>query len=152
MGVEIEVKYLVRDESWRDEATAPARFEQGYVASAEDRTVRVRIAGDSAWLTLKFGQGRSRAEFEYPIPADEASELLEHARGRVIRKTRWRVVHDGDAWEVDEFDGDLAGLVTAELELEEEGQQYALPPWLGEDVTGRAEYLNSTLARVGLPR
>ncbi len=152
MGVEIEVKHLVDGESWRAEATTPVRMAQGYVASAPDRTVRVRVAGDVAWLTLKFGTGMTRAEFEYEIPVDDARELLGHAPSTVLDKTRWHVAHDGDDWTIDEFHGELAGLVLAELELGAEDQKFSLPTWVGEDVTSRPEYLNSSLAAHGLPR
>ncbi|MDN4482090.1 CYTH domain-containing protein [Demequina lignilytica] len=152
MGVEIEVKHLVADEGWRLVATDPVRMAQGYVAAAEDRTVRVRIGGDRAWLTLKFGTGMSRAEFEYVIPADDARELLDQAVGTVLDKTRWHVAHAGRTWEVDEFHGALEGLVLAELELDAEDDDFDLPPWIGEDVTGRPEYLNSSLSTRGMPR
>ncbi|WP_062378092.1 CYTH domain-containing protein [Demequina pelophila] len=152
MGIEIEVKHLVRDESWRDAATGSARMAQGYVASGDMRTVRVRIADSEAWLTLKFGGGKARGEFEYAIPVEDARALLAHAEGTVIDKTRWYVPFEGHTWEVDEFHGDLAGLVTAELELESEDEDFPLPPWVGDDVTGRPEYLNSSLAANGLPR
>lgn len=152
MGVEIEVKYLVADGSWREAATAGQQFLQGYIAASEDRTVRVRVAGEQAWLTLKFGQGLARGEYEYEIPVEDAKELLTHAVGTVIRKTRWQVTHDGDPWTVDEFEGDLDGLVLAELELGAVDQAFTVPAWAGEDVTHRPEYLNSTLAREGRPR
>lgn len=152
MGVEIEVKHLVADDGWRAVATAPVRMTQGYVAVGEDRTVRVRITAATAWLTLKFGTGLARGEFEYEIPADDARDLLAQAVGTVLDKTRWQVAHDGDRWTVDEFHGDLAGLVLAELELDAADQAFTLPPWIGEDVTRRPEYLNSSLATRGLPR
>lgn len=152
MGVEIEVKHLVADEGWRLLATDPVRMTQGYVVAGEDRTVRVRLAGEAARLTLKFGTGMSRAEFEYDLPVEDARELLGQAVGTVLDKTRWHVVHAGFTWEVDEFHGGLEGLVLAELELDSEDQAFDLPPWIGEDVTGRPEYLNSSLSTRGLPR
>ena len=152
MGVEIEVKHLVADDGWRLLATDPVRMAQGYLAVAPDRTVRVRITDATAWVTLKFGVGMSRAEFEYEVPADDAREMLVHAVGTALDKTRWHVDHAGDGWTVDEFHGALSGLVLAELELESEDQTFPLPPWVGEDVTARPEYLNSSLSTRGLPR
>ena len=152
MGVEIEVKHLVADEGWRLLATDPVRMAQGYVAVGDDRTVRVRITDATAWITLKFGVGMSRGEFEYEVPVDDAREMMAQAVGTALDKTRWHVAHDGDDWTVDEFHGDLAGLVLAELELRSEDQRFERPPWLGEDVTDRPEYLNSSLSTRGLPR
>ncbi len=151
MGREIEVKHLVAHDGWRSSAERPMRLAQGYVAVADRTSVRVRVAGDRAWLTVKVGAGMSRGEYEYAIPVEDAQELLAHAVGTVIDKTRWHVRHDGAEWTVDEFEGALSGLLLAELELDSEDSRYAVPDWAGEDVTGRPEYLNSSLSIRGLP-
>jgi adenylate cyclase len=121
---------------------------QAYLASTPPRTVRVRVTGDQAWLTIKgASRGAVRAEFEYPIPADEAASLLALAETGIVEKTRYRVAHGGRSWEVDVFAGENAPLVMAEIELEREDAEVALPRWVGEEVTGRPEFQNSQLAQ-----
>ena len=145
MGVEIERKFLVVGDGWRQGEGLP--YAQGYLNRDGQRTVRVRIAGDRAFLTVKgANSGATRAEFEYEIPKADAEQLLHLCDGAVVRKTRRLIEHAGHAWEVDEFEGDNAGLVVAELELESEDQPYARPDWLGREVTGDARYYNSSLA------
>ncbi len=125
---------------------------QFYVASARDRSIRVRISGDGARLTLKFGTAaKARDEFEYAIPIDQAREMEAFAVGRPIDKTRHLVRHLGRLFEVDEFHGALHGLVVAELETEEDVADTDLPAWLGREVTGDPAYLNASLATNGLP-
>jgi adenylate cyclase len=145
MGIEIERKFLVTGDGWRQgEGT---RYSQGYLNRDARRTVRVRIAGEHAFLTVKgVSTGATRSEFEYAIPASDARQLLRLADGPVIEKIRRIVVHAGSRWEVDEFFGDNAGLVVAELELESEDQAFARPDWLGREVTDDARYYNSNLA------
>ena len=148
MPQEIERKFLLKNDGWRAQAHRSQRMSQGYLASGGRVSVRVRIAGDEAWLNMKTGRvGASRQEYEYAIPADEARELLALADGPLIDKTRHYVEHDGMTWEVDEFHGDNAGLVVAELELESEGQRFATPSWLGKEVTMHARYYNSRLVQ-----
>lgn len=145
MATEIERKFLVQGTSWRQGAGVP--FSQGYLNRDKERTVRVRIAGDKAFLTIKgVSRGASRAEFEYEIPVADAGQLLKLSDGPLVEKTRYLVVHDGATWEVDEFRGENAGLVVAEIELTSEGQPFTRPPWLGEEVTQDSRYLNSSLA------
>jgi CYTH domain-containing protein len=145
MGIEIERKFLVVGNGWRQgEGT---RYSQGYLNRDAQRTVRVRIAGEHAFLTVKgISKGATRSEFEYAIPIDDARQLLELADGPVIEKVRRIVEHEGSRWEVDEFFGDNAGLVVAELELESEAQAFERPQWLGREVTGDSRYYNSNLA------
>lgn len=148
MTIEIERKFLVRDESWRTLAQgAPLR--QGYLNSHPDRTVRVRIEGSSAMLTIKSRTvGATRGEWEYPIPLDEATQLLDRVCERpIIDKTRYRIMHQGMLWEVDEFHGDNAGLVVAEIELATEDQPFDKPDWVGEEVTHDSRYFNASLLR-----
>lgn len=147
MGLEIERKFLVVGDSWRD-GSGGERLVQGYLARGGACTVRVRIAGaDSAWLTLKGRTaGISREEFEYPIPPAEARELLALCDGPLIEKTRHRVLHAGYWWEIDVFHGANAGLVVAEVELADESESPDPPPWVGREVSGEARYFNSRLS------
>ena len=145
MGIEIERKFLVVGDDWRD---APARpYAQGYLNRDKRRTVRVRIVEDQAWLTIKGANaGATRAEFEYAIPVADAEQLLALCDGPLVRKLRRVVVHEGSTWEIDEFQGDNAGLVVAEIELRSEDEAFAAPAWLGAEVTHDARYFNSSLA------
>src|SRR6478736_10205607 len=145
MGIEIERKFLVTGDGWRQ--GAGLAYAQGYLNRDPQRTVRVRIAGGMAFLTVKgASKGATRAEFEYAIPVDDAAQLLELSDGPVVRKVRRVIEHAGSTWEVDEFEGDNAGLVLAEVELQSEDQAYAKPDWLGREVTGDPRYYNSSLA------
>lgn len=146
MAVEIERKFLVIGDEWR---TAPAVFySQGYLSSDKARTVRVRIAGEQAFLTIKgLTQGISRAEFEYAIPLADARELLTLCEQPLIEKYRRRINSDDLVWEVDEFVGDNQGLVVAEVELPSEHTQFRKPEWVGQEVTGELRYYNSHLVR-----
>jgi len=146
MPQEIERKFLPSDDSWRALAHRKQRMTQGYLASGGRVSVRVRIAGDDARLNMKAGGlVASRQEYEYAIPLDEARELLALADGPLIDKTRHYVVHGGMTWEVDEFHGDNAGLVVAEVELAREDEEFSLPPWLGVEVTALRRYYNVCL-------
>lgn len=148
MSVEIERKFLVRGDAWKALARGVA-MRQGYLSTHPDRTVRVRIEGESATLTIKGRtQGFSRGEWEYAIPLADAEALLNDVCERpLIEKTRMRIVHEGMTWEVDEFFGDNLGLVVAEIELESETQAFTRPDWLGEEVTGDVRYFNSSLLK-----
>lgn len=145
MGTEIERKFLVTGTDWR---TADGqRIVQGYLNRDKQRTVRVRIAGAQAFLTIKgMTSGATRAEFEYAIPLADAEALLALCDGPLIDKIRHRVDHEGLVWEVDEFFGDNAGLVVAEVELSSEDQAVALPSWVTTEVTADSRYFNSSLA------
>ena len=147
MGIEIERKFLVVGDDWRHAPAVP--YAQGYLNRAKERTVRVRVVQDAAWLTIKGASaGATRAEFEYPIPVADARELLALCDGPLVRKTRRVVVHAGATWEIDEFEGDNAGLVVAEIELPSEDAAFEPPPWLGAEVTHDPRYFNSSLATV----
>lgn len=150
MAVETERKFLVEGDSWREGAVAlPIR--QGYLCHGDDdhAAVRVRIFGDDAFLTIKGGkQGASRLEYEYPIPPADAEELLEKLCHRpLIEKVRHTLQYGGLEWTIDVFEGDNAGLVLAEVELDRADQPLDLPPWAGREVTDDARYLNVNLAR-----
>ena len=149
MAQEIERKFLVRDDRWRDQADAGEQLVQGYLASSSALTVRVRIRGRAAWLTLKgASSGISRSEFEYPIPlADAKAMLAEFALGPVIDKVRHRVPCAGHLWEVDVFAGENAGLILAEVELARADETFEHPPWVGSEVSADPRYYNVNLAR-----
>lgn len=147
MGIEIERKFLVGGDGWRRQAASQTRFSQGYLCRDPARTVRVRIAGDAAFLTIKGATtGATRAEFEYAVPLADAQQLLAMCDGPVVEKVRHLCPFEGMTWEVDEFLGANAGLVVAEIELDTEGQAFARPAWLGAEVTGDARYVNANLA------
>lgn len=148
MAKEIERKFLVRGEAWRSAVASKSALKQGYVASMDDRSVRIRILDEkTARLTMKIGRGTlTRDEFEYEIPVSDADELLENAIGIVIEKTRYRVPYEGFVWEVDVFAGAHRGLIIAEVEMEAETDSPPLPAWLGREVTGDFRYSNQALA------
>jgi len=146
MGVEIERKFLVTGEAWR--SAEAVYYCQGYLSRAKERTVRVRIAGDSAFLTIKgAAQGISRVEFEYSIPIADARQLLTLCEQPLIEKTRRKIPFAGFVWEVDEFLGDNLGLVVAEIELPREDAEFVRPDWVGEEVTYDPRYFNANLGR-----
>lgn len=148
MSIEIERKFLVHGDGWKAQGKGVA-MRQGYLNTHPDRTVRVRIEGDTATMTIKGRtQGFSRGEWEYAIPMTDAEDLLNDVCERpLIEKMRTRIAHEGMVWEVDEFSGDNEGLIVAEIELESETQTFARPDWLGEEVTGDARYFNSSLLK-----
>jgi adenylate cyclase len=145
MGKEIERKFLVDGTGWR---TGPGvEYRQGYLSSVKERTVRVRRAGEKAYLTVKgVNVGSSRSEYEYEIPVLDAKEMLEQLCPRpLVEKRRYRVEHAGLTWEIDEFSGENAGLVLAEVELTSEELEIQRPPWVGKEVTGDRRYFNAHL-------
>ncbi|PZU29764.1 MAG: CYTH domain protein [Stenotrophomonas sp.] len=154
MGIEIERKFLVTSDDWRAAAHAVIPMAQGYIndtaamdSGAQKASVRVRIQGDEAYLNIKSRElGHTRQEFEYPVPVNEARELLALCVGGLIDKRRHLVQHGGLLWEVDEFLGDNAGLVVAEVELESADQVFAKPDWAGAEVTDELRYYNLALA------
>ncbi|MBX4957737.1 CYTH domain-containing protein [Rhizobium lentis] len=148
MAKEIERKFLVRSDGWRSAVETRSVLRQGYIASMDDRSVRVRVLDSrKARLTIKIGRSAiTRDEFEYDIPVADAEELLQNAIGIVIEKTRYRVPHKGFVWEVDVFAGAHRGLVIAEVEMTSETDDPGLPSWLGREVTGDARYSNQALA------
>ena len=150
MGIEIERKFLVTGEAWRGRVRgAGMAMRQGYLAAggASAPGVRVRLAGDQAWLTVKGPGGLVRAEFEYPIPVEDARGMLALCIAPIIEKTRFEVPHSGHLWIVDVFHGPahLAGLVLAEIEMDSADASPPLPDWLGAEVTGDARYSNAAL-------
>ena len=147
MGREIERKFLVATEAWRAGVVAVDSLRQGYLCTDPERTVRVRLAGEKAWLTIKGrAHGPSRAEFEYRIPIADVQELLQMCLSPLVEKTRHRVPFGGRTWEVDVFAGANRGLVLAEVELDAAEAAVTLPSWLGKEVTDDHRYANANLA------
>ncbi len=146
MAVEVERKFLVKNDAWRAGARA-CRIRQGYLCLGEDATVRIRCADDDAFITVKSKtEGISRAEFEYAIPLADAEHMLVHLCAQpIIVKTRYALEFAGKIWTVDVFEAANAGLVVAEVELLHPDERIALPPWAGEEVTDDPRYRNSSL-------
>jgi len=146
MSREIERKYLVVGDAWRFLGTA-TEIRQGYLSTVKERTVRVRVVGDAAYLTIKgITRGATRTEFEYPIPVSDADEMLDELCERpLIEKTRHVVISAGMVWEIDEFAGVNDGLTIAEVELEREDQPFEIPDWVGDEVTADPRYFNANL-------
>jgi len=149
MPVEIERKFLVRGDHWRDQVESHAHIMQGYLSQEPSLTVRVRVKGDKAFLTIKGGsRGLSRSEYEYPIPVHEAEEMLNNLTVLPpIDKVRHHLRVGDHVWEVDVFAGENAGLVVAEVELSAEDESFVLPDWAGEEVSEDPRYLNVNLAK-----
>lgn len=144
MGIEIERKFLVRGDY---QAGEPTLYRQGYLCREPKRTVRVRIAGYEAWLTVKsLSNGTTRQEYEYAIPVTDAEEMLLLCDGPLIEKYRWKIQHGDHLWEVDEFLGENAGLVVAEIELQSAGETFRKPDWVGKEVSDESRYFNSCLS------
>lgn len=149
MAVEIERKFLLRNDDWRPQVRGSAVIRQGYFCRTPLLRARIRIYGDKGFITLKSEPGtRSRHEFEYEIPQADAAEIIRRfSIEPLVTKTRHDVDHAGLRWAVDVFTGPNHGLVLAEVELEHEDQPVPLPDWVGEEVTGDRRYGNSNLAR-----
>jgi len=149
MATEIERKYLVKSMDWKAQADMGTRFLQGYLANTEKAAIRVRMAGEQAWLTLKSARaGISRLEFEYSLPVADAKQMLqEFCHGQVIHKTRYRLPLNSHIWEIDVFHDANEGLVLAEIELENEQESFALPGWIGQEVSADIRYYNAYLSQ-----
>lgn len=146
MGYEIEHKYLVVNDSYREMADGKVEIRQGYLNRNPDRTVRVRTMGTKGFLTVKSrNHGAKRLEFEYEIPFHDAREILKIAEPGIVEKTRWMVPFGGLIWEVDEFGGSQKGVTVAEVEIPDDGITYEKPPFIGEDITGDPAYYNSNM-------
>jgi adenylate cyclase len=147
MATEIERKFLITNDSWRKDAEQGIQMIQGYMGSNEKSSIRIRVNGDSANLNIKSKTiGVQRSEYDYPIPLDEAKEILESLCDKpFIEKTRFHVMHDGHKWEVDEFFGDNKGLIVAELELDSVDERFTQPDWLGKEVSDDPRYYNICL-------
>jgi len=146
MGEEIERKFLVSGDAWRETAEG-TRYRQGFVSTEPERTVRVRVAGPRGSITVKGKNvGPRRAEFEYEIPVDDAERMLDTLCKRpLIEKIRYRVMVSSHTWEIDVFEGDNVGLVVAEIELRSEDEAFEKAEWVGAEVTDDPRYFNSNL-------
>ncbi|MBD3670402.1 MAG: CYTH domain-containing protein [Gammaproteobacteria bacterium] len=149
MATEIERKFLLLDESWKEGADEGTLFRQGYLIGGDRSSVRVRIEGDTANLNIKSATlGIRRSEFEYPIPLDEANTLLDELCEKpIIEKHRYHLHYQEHLWEIDVFHGDNEGLIVAEIELEDEHENFSRPPWLGQEVSDDPRYYNVCLVK-----
>jgi len=148
MAIEIERKFLLRDESWRHNADSGIVMRQGYLSNNSKSSIRVRISGKEANLNIKSSTpGTVRSEYEYAIPLNDAEELLANlCHESIIEKIRYHVEVSGFIWEIDLFSGANSGLVVAEIELSEINQEFPRPAWLGREVSDEIRYYNSHLA------
>ena len=149
MGVEIERKFLLTGDGWRA-LGQPVLLRQGYLSTDPERTVRVRVEGEGAVITIKSKSvGATRGEWEYPLPLADANDLLERVcQQPIIEKYRSRIAFGGNTWEVDEFLGANQGLLFAEIELGAEDQAFDKPDWIGAEVTHDRRYFNSSLMQL----
>lgn len=154
MATEIERKFLLSSDAWRDQATSSSRLVQGYLARTDGSAIRVRVDGERAELNIKHTlDGINRLEYEYAIPLDDAREMLDRVALRpLIDKTRHIVPIGGHEWEIDEFHGDNAGLVVAEIELGSDDEAFERPDWLGQEVSSDPRYYNSNLSKLPFTR
>lgn len=148
MAIEIEHKFLLASDAWREQVSHSVIYKQGYLSSQPTSSIRVRISDNQAWLNIKSATiGTQRLEYEYDIPLTDANELLEQlCRKPIIEKLRHFVTYDNKLWEIDEFFGDNAGLIVAEIELDNINENFTKPEWLGEEVTHDVHYYNNNLA------
>lgn len=150
MGVEIERKFLIKNDSWKNDPKLSKGqvIKQGYISLHPNRTVRARVKGEKAFLTIKGkAQGLSRLEFEYEVPQEDALAMIKLCEDPVIEKTRYEIQKGEVIWEIDVFEGDNAGLEVAEVELKQEDQVVELPDWVGEEVSGDTRYINASLVQ-----
>tara|TARA_B110001469_G_C9598385_1_gene297206 strand:- start:689 stop:1159 length:471 start_codon:yes stop_codon:yes gene_type:complete len=146
MGLEIERKFLIKDDSWKEDANKGTSIKQGYLNSKAERTVRIRIYGDNGVLTVKARRKNlSRKEFEYQIPLKDAFDMLNMCEKPIIEKTRFLISKNNSTWEIDVFEGINEGLIVAEIELTSEEESFDSPSWLGEEVSLDSKYYNSSL-------
>lgn len=149
MAIEIEHKFLLLNDSWRDEVASACHYQQGYMTSHSTSSIRIRTANENAWINIKSATiGNQRYEYEYSIPLHDAQELLSTLCLKpLIEKTRYLVHYPPHTWEIDEFHGENDGLIVAEIELSSATENFHRPVWLGEEVTHDLRYYNNNLAR-----
>jgi len=148
MALEVEHKFLLNNANWRKLVKRSAVYRQGYLSSDSSCSIRVRISNDQAWLNIKSATiGTQRSEYEYQIPVQDADEMLDNlCRKPLIEKIRHFVDYAGHVWEIDEFQNDNAGLIVAEIELSEVGEEFLIPDWVGAEVTDDVRYYNHNLS------
>ena len=149
VAIEIERKYLLKDDSWREQVTSSELIRQGYLAPLDTSSVRVRIEGEKANINIKSATiGITRTEYEYAIPFEDATEMLDKlCRKPQIHKTRHCIIVDQHKWEIDEFYDENSGLIVAEIELKDENESFVKPEWLGKEVSNDARYYNVNLVK-----
>jgi len=149
MGIEVERKFLVKSDAWRGREESQVHIMQGYLANNAGLTVRARVKGENAFLTIKGStQGISRAEYEYQIPVEDAESMLKDlAIFPPVDKVRHRIRVGDHVWELDVFAGENQGLVMAEVELGSEDESFEMPEWAGDEVSSDPRYYNVNLAR-----
>ena len=149
MALEIEHKFLLANDDWRNEVKKSVYYKQGYLSSSPLSSVRIRISDTQAWLNIKSATiGSYRQEFEYEIPLADANTILDELCLKpLIEKTRYFIEHDAHLWEIDEFTGENTGLIVAEIELTEIGEAFTRPHWLGKEVTYDSRYYNNCLTK-----
>ncbi len=149
MATEIEHKFLIVNDDWREQIIRSVEYRQGYLSNNKHASVRIRVAGDIANINVKgMTVGVQRPEYEYPVPLADANEMLDQLCMRpMIEKIRHFVEYGGKIWEIDEFSGDNAGLIVAEIELEAVDEAFDVPGWAGADVSGVERYYNVALVQ-----
>jgi adenylate cyclase len=149
MALEIEHKFLLANDDWRKNVSHSVVYRQGYLSSQPTSSIRVRVSNNQAWLNIKSAViGTQRHEYEYEIPLSDAQEILNNLCVKpLIEKTRYFVMHENHQWEIDEFEGENAGLIVAEIELDATDETFAKPEWLGAEVTQDLRYYNNNLAQ-----
>jgi adenylate cyclase len=148
MGIEIERKFLVKNNLWKKDSTPGTEFKQGYLSRSGNCSVRVRTEGQEANINIKSAAlGIHRQEFEYSIPLDEANELLELFCSSTVCKKRYKVSYAEKIWEIDVFEQENSGLIVAEIELNSIDEEFLLPPWAGDEVSAIKRYYNTELAQ-----
>lgn len=149
MALEIEHKFLVKNDDWKSVIQKSSVYKQGYLVSDKKRSIRVRISDDKAWLNIKSATiGISRQEYEYEISPNDGVEILNSLCEKpIIEKTRHFVANEGHVWEIDVFSGDNYGLIVAEIELSAIGEHFSKPHWLGKEVTEDLRYYNNNLCK-----
>ena len=144
--LEIERKYLIKSMGWKGEVVqSVTNIKQAYLFEDQNKSVRIRVRSDQAFLTIKMGKGVTRNEFEYLIPVNDAEEMIKKAALLCLEKDRYVIPYKGNDWEIDVFKGKYDGLVLAEIELNDESDEIELPSWIGEEVTNNPSYLNVNL-------
>lgn len=152
MAIERERKFIVKSDAWRSSAGEGVKYFQGYISNSKTATVRIRLAGEEAFFTIKSAaiedDNEACHEYEYSIPVSDAQEMLATLCSEgSVEKIRYKIPYEGNIWEVDEFLGTNSGLITAEVEFDNKNKKIALPSWIGKEVTQDKRYKNASLAK-----
>ncbi len=148
MKIEIEKKFLLKNNSWRNNNIKGTLYKQAYLSTKKDFTLRIRIVEEKAFMTIKGKNNKGEApEYEYPLNISDAKDIIKlFSQGLIIEKIRYKINYKGFLWEIDEFLGVNKGLILAEIELQKKDENFLRPPWLGKEVTGEIKYFNSNLS------